>query len=95
MPSTMCRVLSRVRMLVFAIGLLLNQSAPGAVSFSVLPAGVSNLYGGTIRIQVTGLTNGETVLVEKYLDANTNRIIDSADWLVQSLQLTDGQAAVI
>jgi hypothetical protein len=82
-------------MLVCWIGLLLGQSARGAVTFSVSPAGVSNLYAGAIRLQITGLTNGETVSVEKYLDVNTNRIIDSADWLVQSFQLTDGQMAIV
>jgi hypothetical protein len=96
MPITICRVLHyRVGMLVCSIGLLMDQSARGAVTFSVSPGGVSNLYAGSIRLQITGLTNGETVSVEKYLDVNTNRIIDSADWLVQSFQLTDGQAAIV
>jgi hypothetical protein len=82
-------------MFTVSIGLLLNHSTRGAVAFSVSPAGVSNWYAGAITFQVTGLTNGETVSVEKYLDVNTNRIIDAADWLVQSLRLTDGQATVI
>jgi hypothetical protein len=82
-------------MLVVSIGLWLSLSAHGAVSFSVSPSATSNLYSGTITLQITGLTNGETVLVEKYLDVNTNRLIDSSDWLVQSLTLTDGQNFVI
>jgi hypothetical protein len=96
MLIVICRVLHfRVGIVLFSFGLLLNLSARGAVTFSVSPGGVSNLYAGAIKLQVTGLTNGETVSVEKYLDANTNRIIDSTDWLVQSFSLTDGQAAVI
>jgi hypothetical protein len=96
MPIAICRVLHfRVGIVLFAFGLLLNLSARGAVTFTVSPGGVSNLYAGTLRLQITGLTNGETVSVEKYLDANTNRIIDSPDWLVQSFSLTDGQAAII
>jgi hypothetical protein len=46
-------------------------------------------------MQITGLTNGETVLVRKYLDANTNHVLDGSDWFVQSLNLTDGQNFVI
>jgi hypothetical protein len=82
-------------MLVLAIGLLLNLSARGAVSFTISPAVCSNTYAGSITMQITGLTNGETVLVRKFLDINTNRVIDTADWLVQSLNLTDGQNFVI
>src|SRR5436190_23535006 len=96
MPITICRGLHfGGRMLVFSIGLLLSQSVWGAITFSVSPGGVSNWYSGSIRLQVSGLTNGETVQVEKYLDVNTNRVIDSADWLVQSFRLTDGQQTVI
>jgi len=96
MPITSCRVLHYgVGMLIGSIGLLLSHNARGADTFSVSPGGVSNLYAGAIRLQISGLTNGETVSVEKYLDVNTNRIIDSADWLVQSFQLTDGQEAVV
>ena len=91
-----CRVLRcRVGMLLLTVGYLLSYSAQGAVTFSVSPAGVSNLYAGSIRLQIAGLTNGETVTVEKYLDVNTNRTVNAVDWLVQSFRLTDGQASVI
>jgi len=66
-----------------------------AVGFTLSPASVSNTYGGTITLQVTGLTNAETVVVQKFLDANTNGIIDGVDLLVQQFNLTDGQASVI
>jgi hypothetical protein len=82
-------------MLVFSIGLLLSLSAPGAVSFSISPSSCSNTYAGAITMQIAGLTNGETVLVRKFLDINTNGVIDTTDWLVQSLNLTDGQNLVI
>src|ERR1039458_7920065 len=48
-------------------------STAAAVAFSVTPSAVSNTYNGTITLQVTGLTNGETVVVQKFLDANTDR----------------------
>ena len=50
-----------------------------AVTFSVTPSAVSNTYNGTIMLQVTGLTNGETVVVQKFLDANTNGVVDASD----------------
>jgi hypothetical protein len=65
-----------------------------AVTFSVTPSAVSNTYNGTIMLQVTGLTNGETVVVQKFLDANTNGVVDASDWLVQQFSLTDGQAGM-
>jgi len=66
-----------------------------AVGFTLNPSSVSNTYGGTIALQVTGLTNTETVVVQTFLDANTNGVIDGADLLVQQFNLTDGQASVI
>ena len=69
--------------------------AQGAVTFSVSPASVSNTYAGQITLQIGGLNTGETVVINKYLDVNTNGVIDAGDWLVQSFRLTDGQASVI
>ena len=70
------------------------ESTAAAVVFSVTPSAVSNTYNGTITLQVTGLTNGETVVVQKFLDANANGVIDASDWLVQQFSLTDGQAGM-
>ena len=64
------------------------------VTVSVTPTTVSNTYGGSITIQVTGLTNGETVLVQKFLDANGNGSIDTGETLWQQGKLTDAKAAV-
>ena len=66
-----------------------------SVTFSVSPAAVSNTYPGTITLQVNGLNTGEKVLVQKYLDANTNGVIDTNDLLVQQGNLVDGQSFVI
>src|SRR5204863_3692018 len=55
------------------------------------PASISNTYSGSINLQITGLTNGETVLLERYLDANANAAVDSGEPLVQSFKVTDGQ----
>ena len=70
------------------------ESTAAAVAFSVTPSTVSNTYNGTITLQVTGLTNGETIVVQKFLDANTNGVVDASDWLVQQFSLTDGQVGM-
>ena len=67
-----------------------------AVAFTITPAAVSNTYSGTITLAVTGLSSpGDTVVVQKYLDLNTNGVIDASDLLVQQFNLTDGQAGMV
>src|SRR5689334_8300295 len=46
-----------------------------AVTFAVSPIAVSNTYAGYVSLQVSSLTAGDTVLVQKYLDANANGVI--------------------
>jgi uncharacterized repeat protein (TIGR03803 family) len=75
--------------------LLLGQGLPAAVTFTNTPSAVSNQYTGTISLQITGLTNSETVVVQKFLDANTNGVVDAGDLLVQQFQLTDNQGATV
>jgi uncharacterized repeat protein (TIGR03803 family) len=71
------------------------QTSRAAVSFTNTPAAVSNTYTGTLTLQIGGLTNTETVLIQKYLDLNTNGIIDGSDLLVQQFSLTDGQTGMV
>lgn len=75
--------------------ILLGQTLSAAVTFTITPATVSNTYNGIITLQIGGLTNTETVIVQKYLDLNTNGIIDGRDWLVAQFTLTDGKAGMI
>ena len=46
---------------------LLNK-ANAAVALTVTPSVVSNTYIGVITLQITGITNGEQVRIEKYID---------------------------
>jgi hypothetical protein len=73
----------------------LTQIARATVTFTNTPIAVSNTYTGTITLQIGGLTNTETVLIQKYLDLNTNGIIDGGDLLVQQFKLTDGQPGMV
>src|SRR5262245_25872668 len=62
-----------------------------AAGLTVSPASISNTYSGSITFQISGLTNGEIVLVEQFLDANNNSAVDAGELLVQSFKVTDGQ----
>jgi len=90
----------KTRFYFFFIGLVLlarlAQTTHAAVAFTITPAVVSNTYSGMITLQVTGLTNnGDTVVIQKFLDANTNGVIDAGDILWQQFNLTDGTNFVI
>src|SRR5450759_1135185 len=78
-----------------ASGLLVGHSALAAVTFTNTPSAVSNTYSGLITLSIGGLTNTETVVVQKLLDLNTNGVIDGTDWLVQQFALQDGTNFVI
>lgn len=76
-------------------GLGAARAASAVVTFTNFPAAVSNTYNGLITLQIYGMTNGVTnVVVQKFLDLNTNGVIDSSDLLVQQFRLTAGQAPV-
>ena len=78
----------------FCIALLTAFSvsfSTDAASLSVTPSTLSNTYAGVITLQISGLNSGETVLVERFVDANANGSIDTNDWLCTSFLVTDGQ----
>ena len=77
------------------IGLLVSPTARAAVTFSVTPSAVSNTYNGTITLTVGGVPTGDTVVIQKFVDANTNGVVDTGDFLVQQFQLADGQGPQI
>ena len=65
-----------------------------AVTFSVSPSSVSNTYNGIITFQISGLTNaGDTVILQKFLDLNTNGVVDPGEMLMQQFVLTDGHGS--
>ena len=77
------------------IGLGLSQGLAATATFTNTPTVISNTYPGPITLQVGGLDPGETVVIQEFLDLNTNGVIDATDLLVQQFQLTDGQASTI
>ena len=77
--------------------LILSASGPtasAAVTFTITPDTVSNTYTGQIVYQIAGLSGGGSVVIQKFLDLNTNGVVDGKDWLVQQFNLTDGQAGM-
>lgn len=78
--------------LVLAMVLAATPARAASITFTNFPSIVSNTYNGVITLQINGLTNGQNVVVQKFLDVNTNGIIDVHDLLVQQFQLTAGQA---
>jgi len=83
------------RFLVLLLSFLMCQTLSAAVGFVVAPTTVSNTHRGAITLQITGLSAGETIVVQRFLDLNTNSVIDAADMLWQQFRLTDGQASVV
>jgi len=88
-----------MRVRVFIFGFLLacfggRLTVQGAVTFTNAPTVVATTYNGPITLLISGLTNNEPVVIQKYLDVNTNGVIDVPDILVQRFNLTEGKAAV-
>jgi len=62
---------------------------------TVTSAAVTSEYSNRVELVVSGLTNGQTVRVEKFLDNNNNGRIDGGELQMQSFLLADGQTASI
>ncbi len=77
------------------LGLLFSAGVLRAVTLSVQPSVTSNTFGGMLTLQIGGLTNGETVILERWLDVNASGLPDAGDWLTLQVRLTDGQVATI
>jgi len=75
--------------------LVLIASQAQAITFTVSPGSTSNTYNGAITLQVGGLSVNETVIISKYLDSNTNGVVEPSDYFVQQFQLQDGQGPTL
>ncbi len=79
--------------IVLAIFAGINQ-INAAVTFAITPSAVSNTYNGTITLQIAGITAGSQVVVQKFLDADSNSVVDSKSILWQQFLTSDGAASV-
>ena len=67
----------------------------GAATLSISPAVTSNTYAGVITLQIGGLTNAEPVVVQEFLDANSNGTVDAGELLVDTFPIADGGVSTI
>ncbi len=79
-----------------AIVIGLNGSPCSAqVAVTVTPSATSNTYSGFITLNITGLTTGQQVKVQTYLDLNGNGVVDANDPLVDVFSIADGGVTLI
>jgi hypothetical protein len=60
-----------------------------AATLTIAPPVTSNTYAGVITLNIGGLTNGEKVVVQKYLDLNGNGVIDSGEPMAHPIRFPD------
>jgi len=61
----------------------------------ITPAEITNLYQGAVTLAVSDLyTPGSEALVEQFVDANRNGVIDAGDFPVRTFKLSDGTASI-
>jgi hypothetical protein len=89
------RALGRKGFTLAALLLVLATVAPAQINLTLSPAATSNTYSGPITLQITGLTNSETVKVLTYLDLNGNGVVDASDPLIDAFNLTNNGAETI
>lgn len=64
-------------------------------TLTVTPSVTSNTYNGMITLNITGLTNGQQVKVQTYLDINSNGVVEANDPLMDVFNITDGGSQII
>lgn len=92
MNSSLLRTIARslVLSLRLALAALMIHRAVGGIVLTVTPNLITNDYAGKLTITVSGLTPGQTVLVEKIGDLNANGVVNAGEPLLQSSRITDG-----
>jgi hypothetical protein len=88
---------STPKFVIFTLAALLaaGNVCRAQVGLTVSPPAVSNTYSGAITLEIANLTTGAGVVVQKFLDSNTNGLVDAGDLPVQQFNLTDGQAGMV
>ncbi|MEY4202061.1 MAG: hypothetical protein RLZZ265_3801, partial [Verrucomicrobiota bacterium] len=89
--------MNRFHFLLLSLATLVFAPAPAsaAVNFTLSQTAVSNLFSGALDIQITGLTNGEPVILQKFLNHNGDLTVDAGEQLVAQFKLVEGQVTRI
>ena len=74
---------------------LFTGAAMGTVSATLTPSSITSNSTTPVVLHVTGLTTGQAVIVERFVDPNANGIIDAGDVLGERFTVTDGQVPSI
>jgi hypothetical protein len=85
----------RIGRTIAGLVMALMAGSAGAVTLSVTPSSTSNTYSGLLTLQAGGLTNGEQVIVQRYLDRNGNSLIDAGEPLIDTFRISDGGVSTI
>lgn len=85
-----CRISSVLPALATWVFLLLTGASFAAVDATLSSGSISSTSTPPLTVNVTGLTTGATVLVERYSDTTGNGSIGADDILCQSFTITDG-----
>jgi hypothetical protein len=89
MKNKMTIVVLPLAALLFATTL----EAQTQVSLTVSPSVISNTYPGLITLSVTGLTNGEAIAIQRWMDLNGNGVIDAGEPMMDAFKITDNDAS--
>jgi len=66
------------------------------LSITVNPTQITNNYAGSILLSISNLSSaGVKVRVDRFLDINSNGVVDGNEWAGQSFYLTDGQEPLL
>src|SRR5260370_30855622 len=95
--NTMKVITKKLAVLFLAVGRLFGVSTGvfAQQTLSVTPSVTSNTYAGVITLAIGGLTNGERVVIQKYLDLNANGTIDPGEPLMDAFRIRDGGVLVM
>src|SRR6267154_4412462 len=81
--------------LLLFVSMVRPSSEAFGATLSVTPSVISNTYPGMVQLDIGGLTNGEPVMVQKWLDLNGNGSIDAGEMMIDVFKIADGGAMVI
>ncbi len=76
---------------VLSAALVLGTTVSAQVNFTLSQPAVSNLFSGPLGLTLSGLNIGETVVLQKFMDANDNGQVDAGEPLLGQFVLTEGQ----
>src|ERR1700722_19471451 len=75
---------------------LAAASSRAGLSITVSPTEITNNYVGRILLSISNLSSaGVTVRVDRFLDVNSNGVVDANEWAGQSFFVTDGHEPLI